>query len=218
MTTIHTRQLTTIHRPNQQQYTQDNYNNTHGQTNNSYTQDSYNNTYGKTNNNYTQDSYNNTHGQTNNNYTQDSYNNTQAKPTTIHTRQLKTSDKTVGIFWCLWTGCWGEYFDLTWKTKTKEVIRKLMIMIFCSSRTSGCCSAFIKDTEFCDLQNECWFWRITALREIGSQFVETLGLGRIQAFLVTVVPIASVRAKKKNTCALKLDTTVASFRGSVKFL
>jgi hypothetical protein len=61
-----------------QQYTQDNYNNAHSQTNSNYTQDNlqytkdnYNNTHGQTNNNYTQENYNNTHSQTNNNYTQE---------------------------------------------------------------------------------------------------------------------------------------------------
>ena len=66
MTTIHTRQL--------QQYTQDNYNNTHNTTTTIHTRQLQQ---------YTQNNYNNTQCQTNNNYTQDNL-----KLATIHARQI----------------------------------------------------------------------------------------------------------------------------------
>ena len=44
------------------------------------------------------------------------------------------------------------------KTKIKRVARNWIIMAFLySSRTSECYSGLIKDAEFYDLQNECWF-------------------------------------------------------------
>ena len=92
MTTIHTRQL--------QQYTQDNYNNTHKTTTTIHTRQLQQ---------YTQDNYNNTHKATTTIHTiqlqqctQDNYNNTHKTTTKIHTvnqqqlytRQLKTSNNT----------------------------------------------------------------------------------------------------------------------------
>jgi len=91
---MHTRQL--------QQYTLDNYNNTHKTTNNNTHNTTNNNTHNTTNNNihkkttihtrqlqqYTQDNNNNTHKTTNNNTHKTTNNNTQKK-TTIHTRQLQ---------------------------------------------------------------------------------------------------------------------------------
>jgi len=109
MTTIHTRQL--------QQYTQDNYNNTHRKIITmhtittirtrqlqQYTQDNYNNTHGQpTNHNYTQDNYNNTHKTTTTIHTANQLTTITHKTTTtiytanqqqLHTRQLKTSNNT----------------------------------------------------------------------------------------------------------------------------
>ena len=78
MTTIHT-QL--------QQYTQDNYNNTHKTTTTTHTRQPQQ---------HTQDNYNNTHKTTTTTHTrqlqqhtQDNYNNTHKTTTTIHTRQLQ---------------------------------------------------------------------------------------------------------------------------------
>ena len=76
-TTVHARQLTTIH-TRQQQYTQDNYNNTHKTT-----------TIHTIQQQYAQDNYNNTHRQLQQ-YKQDNYNNTPKTITTIHTIQLTT--------------------------------------------------------------------------------------------------------------------------------
>ena len=145
MTTIHTRQL--------QQYTQDNYNNTHKTTTTihtrqlqKYTQDNYNNTHKTTTTihtrqlqQYTQDNYNSTHKTTTTvhtrqlqQYTQDNYNNTHKTTTTIHTRQLQqyTKDMCVCVFIVAYYHIISsiESSSFCWLTKDKQLCKGITVL------------------------------------------------------------------------------------------